>query len=145
MASTLIMALVELRRVHKTKEAPPAGSAPRVAGNAESRLCGAAVSALVVKGFRIPCSTDSSTNKVDSRQNRWRPAEIGENVAMGQLKLTDFEVGEVVLYIPSHADSHLSQAEKGIVTSINEYYVFVRYGSALHSNATRPEDLRKYS
>ncbi len=64
---------------------------------------------------------------------------------MGQLKPTDFKVGELVLYIPRHAGAHLSQAERGIVTSTNEYYVFVRYGSALHSNATRPEDLRKNS
>lgn len=31
--------------------------------------------------------------------------------------------------------------ERGAITSLNDSYVFVRYGDSLHSQATRPEDL----
>lgn len=34
-------------------------------------------------------------------------------------------------------------AEKGVITSVNDTYVFVRYGSNQGSQATRPEDLRE--
>lgn len=32
-----------------------------------------------------------------------------------------------------------------MVTSVNDTYVFVRYGSDTHSKATRPEDLQPLS
>lgn len=34
-----------------------------------------------------------------------------------------------------------STIERGVITSFNESFVFVRYGSDLHSKATRREDL----
>jgi len=30
---------------------------------------------------------------------------------------------------------------EGVITSVNDRYVFVRYGADMHSKATRPEDL----
>ena len=34
------------------------------------------------------------------------------------------------------------QNELGVITSVNETYVFVRYGNDINSKATRPEDLK---
>lgn len=33
------------------------------------------------------------------------------------------------------------QIEFGVITSVNEKYVFVRYGSEIHSKATGPDQL----
>ena len=52
----------------------------------------------------------------------------------------EFSVGDTVLYIPAHA--HISQAERGVITSMNDFYIFVRYGDAFQSQATRATDLR---
>ena len=46
-------------------------------------------------------------------------------------------IGNAVVYWDDHHD----HAEQGVVTSVNDTYVFVRYGSDSHSKATRPEDL----
>lgn len=43
-------------------------------------------------------------------------------------------IGQLVVYHPS-ADEPV---EQGVVTSVNDYYVFVRYGSDVHSKATAP-------
>lgn len=45
-------------------------------------------------------------------------------------------IGNAVVY---YVDDGL--AEQGVITSVNEVYVFVRYGSDMHSKATRAEDL----
>jgi len=50
-------------------------------------------------------------------------------------------IGRYVTYIPfAYCDK--SQYEFGVITSVNDRYVFVRYGNELHSKATRPEDLK---
>ena len=35
----------------------------------------------------------------------------------------------------------VAPAEEGVITSVNEIYVHVRYETDVHSKATRPEDL----
>lgn len=49
----------------------------------------------------------------------------------------DRDIGRLVIYreIPGHI------REQGVITSFNDGYVFVRYGSDTHSKATRREDL----
>lgn len=47
-------------------------------------------------------------------------------------------IGSAVVYRASHPGA---AAEQGIITSVNDAYVFVRYGSNPGSAATRPEDL----
>lgn len=44
-------------------------------------------------------------------------------------EINDFRVGDKVIYIPSHAKGDLTHkdCEKGIVTSLGEKFVFVRY------------------
>ena len=53
------------------------------------------------------------------------------------MKHEDIRVGDYVLYIPKHADNNLSHkdVEKGIVTSKNSEYVFVRFGGDYNSKA----------
>jgi hypothetical protein len=46
-------------------------------------------------------------------------------------------IGRLVVYRP-FPDVY----EEGVITSVGDYYVFVRYGSQQTSAATRPEDLR---
>ncbi|MEG1565367.1 MAG: hypothetical protein RR342_01330 [Bacilli bacterium] len=50
-------------------------------------------------------------------------------------------VGRGVVYIP-YKDCPKSQIEYGTITSVNDSYVFVRYGKDLHSKATRADDLK---
>lgn len=45
-------------------------------------------------------------------------------------------IGRRVIYRPT-----VGPAEPGVITSVNETFVFVRYDSSKHSAATRPEDL----
>lgn len=50
-------------------------------------------------------------------------------------------VGRNVTYVPFEGcDPKLH--EYGVITSVNERYVFVRYGSDTHSKATKSSDLR---
>ena len=49
-------------------------------------------------------------------------------------------IGRYVVYIP-HPTCPNNQRELGVITSVNEKYVFVRYGNDVHSKATRAEDL----
>lgn len=49
------------------------------------------------------------------------------------MKTSDFSIGQSVMYKPT--------GESGIVTSIGDIFVFVRYGSSRNSQATRPSDL----
>lgn len=48
--------------------------------------------------------------------------------------------GMLVTYIPSRCPDDVEQREVGVVTSWNDSYVFVDYGTG-HSKATRREDL----
>jgi hypothetical protein len=59
----------------------------------------------------------------------------------------DFHSGEQVLYVPAHAhgDKTHADCERGIVSSVNQVYVFVVYAGRVHSQATRPDDLVKLS
>lgn len=45
-------------------------------------------------------------------------------------------VGDGVIYYPCGGP-----AEDGVITSVNDHYVFVRYTGDRHSKATRPADL----
>lgn len=49
------------------------------------------------------------------------------------MKIGDAQAGSRVVYTPTKED--------GVVTSINDKYVFVRYGGDTHSKATSPGDL----
>ena len=46
-------------------------------------------------------------------------------------------IGALVAYTPQHGDG-----ETGMITSVTDDQVFVRYGRDQHSKATRPEDLQ---
>ena len=75
----------------------------------------------------------------------------------GKLKCEDFSEGMNVLYVPNHAIDSLSfgdvpnfnhaDCERGIVSSVGDVNVFVKYFSnktgelALHAQATSPENL----
>ena len=49
-------------------------------------------------------------------------------------------IGRYVKYTPFKGCDK-SQIELGVITSVNDSYVFVRYGNDLHSKATNPSDL----
>ncbi len=53
-------------------------------------------------------------------------------------------VGKGVVYRPDDDGGYKPTArrrEQGVVTSVNDIWVFVRYGSDHHSKATSPRDL----
>jgi len=60
------------------------------------------------------------------------------------MNVTDFPVGRAVTYIPHHAHGNAGHpdCEHGVVTSTNDKFVFVRFGSHIHSQACDPETLR---
>ena len=70
-------------------------------------------------------------------------------------KISDFEKGDKVLYVPTHAedDWRPKDCKNGVVSSRNDKYVFVKYDNAMcimttgdepyTAAATRPEDLIK--
>ena len=60
------------------------------------------------------------------------------------LGLDYWKPGMQALYVPAHSNGNLSHpaVERGIVTSVNAQYVFVRFGGDATSKACRPEDLR---
>jgi len=51
---------------------------------------------------------------------------------------TEEDIGRGVVYTPYEG----AQAEDGVITSMNEHYVFVRYGADKSSKATDPRDLQ---
>ena len=55
----------------------------------------------------------------------------------------DWQPGMIALYIPREAHGNLSHpsVEQGIVTSVNDQWVFVRFGSDATSKACSPRDL----
>lgn len=63
--------------------------------------------------------------------------------AQQPLALADFKPGQHVRYVPNHAhgDRNHPDCEDGVVTSVNDHYVFVRYGAMASSQATDPGDL----
>lgn len=50
-------------------------------------------------------------------------------------------IGRKVVYAATPWDSS-RPPEEGVVTSVNDHFVFVRYGSDTHSKATYAGDLR---
>lgn len=50
-------------------------------------------------------------------------------------------IGRMVQYIPFEG-CDISLYENGVITSVNNKYCFVRYGSDINSKATNPKDLR---
>jgi hypothetical protein len=46
-------------------------------------------------------------------------------------------IGSKVIYLSGH-----TPAEEGVITGVNDRYVFVRYGSQVTSAATPPSQLR---
>lgn len=57
---------------------------------------------------------------------------------IGEFLPTEEDIGRGVVYMPGHGQTN----EDGIITSVNDSYVFVRYAGDIHSKATRYEDLR---
>ena len=61
---------------------------------------------------------------------------VGVN-RIGMIEPTEKDIGRVVLYQGIRADDK----DRGVITSFNRNFVFVRYGSKTHSEATNPRDL----
>jgi hypothetical protein len=59
--------------------------------------------------------------------------------------MEEFNVGDAVFYIPVHAKGDLlhCDVEKGVVTSQNREYVFVKFGQAVHGLACKRDQLKK--
>lgn len=51
------------------------------------------------------------------------------------------DVGRAVIYRPEWQRYRKLDGERGVITSSNDAYVFVRYGDETGSKATRREDL----
>lgn len=56
---------------------------------------------------------------------------------------TEKDIGRRVVYIPNHADGNYGHPDckEGPITSMNEHFVFVRYGLGDTSAATKRENL----
>lgn len=69
------------------------------------------------------------------------------------MKLSDFKKGYKVLYIPNHADGDPGHkdCQRGVVSSVNDYFVFVKYDCLARkmetgdepytAQATKPDNL----
>ena len=55
----------------------------------------------------------------------------------------DFKAGDHVRYVPYHARDDLTHpdCEDGVVTSTNDWYVFVRFGAKTQSQACKRDQL----
>ena len=51
-------------------------------------------------------------------------------------------IGASVKYIPAPYSDTIVPSDFGIITSVNDSFVFVRYDKDIHSKATKPKDLR---
>ena len=56
--------------------------------------------------------------------------------------MSAFSVGDAVVYRP-RGESSDGRLERGVVTSVNSHYVFVRYGDDADGRATEPADLTR--
>lgn len=54
-------------------------------------------------------------------------------------RLHDFEPGHHVIYTPHHGSVDI---ERGVVVTVTDHYVFVRYGEEELAKATKAENLR---
>ena len=54
-----------------------------------------------------------------------------------------FKVDEPVTYIPLHAHGNRQHkdSERGVITSMNDTFIFVRFGNEIQSKACYPESL----
>jgi hypothetical protein len=59
------------------------------------------------------------------------------------IELTETDIGRKVIYVPNHAndDAGHPDCEEGVITSINDTAVFVRYGSDYGSKGTDRDNL----
>lgn len=62
------------------------------------------------------------------------------DIAVGHV---DWQPGMIALYMPREAHGNLSHpsVEKGVVTSVNSQYVFLRFGGDSQSKACHHEDV----
>lgn len=54
----------------------------------------------------------------------------GQSYGETEMSMDDYEEGDKVIYIPNHAgdrDINHPDCERGVVTSLNDKFVFVRY------------------
>ena len=58
------------------------------------------------------------------------------------MRTTDFKHGDLVTYIPGHAfrDKEHPDCENGVVSSINNVFVFVKYDTSGRAMVTGDED-----
>jgi hypothetical protein len=52
----------------------------------------------------------------------------------------DDDIGRLVIY-HGRSPRHRDHGERGVITSFNDRFVFVRYGTDAHSKATERRDL----
>ena len=57
----------------------------------------------------------------------------------------DFQVGQRVTYVPYHAEGRVdhTDCERGRVSSINDYFVFVKFRDQPNGQACKPDQLVK--
>ena len=67
---------------------------------------------------------------------RWDEDEEDEEEEEDQMKLTDAVVGRKVTY-----GSRFSEIEEGVITSVTDRFVFVRYGNDVNAKSTNPADI----
>ena len=55
----------------------------------------------------------------------------------------DFKVGQAVIYVPYHAHDDLNHedCEHGVVSSMNDTFIFVRFGASITGQACKPDQL----
>ena len=58
-----------------------------------------------------------------------------------QVKIEDLKEEDTGRAVTWQERKGIERREFGVITSWNERFVFVRYGSDLHSKATNPEEL----
>lgn len=63
------------------------------------------------------------------------------------MKESEYRKGDLVLYVPFHAHGEKNQdkaegAERGIVSSVNSSFVFVRFGDGETAKGCLPADLK---
>lgn len=61
------------------------------------------------------------------------------------IEVTKDDIGRAVEYTDPYRDKAHERKQQGIITSFNESYVFVRYGSGDTSQATKRKDLNWYN
>lgn len=54
-----------------------------------------------------------------------------------------FQPGQYVTYVPYHAHGDITHkdCERGVVSSTNDTYVFVRFGTSITGQACKPDQL----